>query len=116
MKILKLLDIIINLGLITWFISQKYWADFFDKTITAYFTVGCWQVISMSLHAYMGWFTKKWNIRYIYHLITFIAVVTIPIGSFWILALTAVPMALFYSALCIVEFFKIEKRPLSLLK
>jgi hypothetical protein len=115
MKKIKLIDLAINLGLIGWFLIHKSWNDF-DKLITAYFVVGSWQVISMIVHAYMKWFTKKGSARYIYHWLVFIAIITIPMGSFWVLAFTATPMALFYAILCIVEISSIRPRPLSLLK
>ena len=115
MKKIKLIDLAINLALISWFLFQKCWADF-DKLITAYFVVGGWQVISMLFHAYMKWFTKKGSTRYIYHWLVFIAIITIPIGSFWVLAFTTTPMALFYTTLCLIEILSIKPRPLSLLK
>src|SRR6187549_2424086 len=68
--------------------------------MTGYVVVGCWQIISMGVHAIGGHFTKKWGERYIYHWISFIAVVTIPAGSFWILYLTAPLMAVYYTWLC----------------
>jgi len=115
MKKIKLFDLAFNLGLIGWFLFQKCWTDF-DKMINAYFFVGGWQIISMLFHAYMKWFTKRGSARYIYHWIVFIAVITIPIGSFWILGITATPMAVFYTTLCVVEILSIRPRPLSLLK
>jgi hypothetical protein len=114
-KIIKGLDILINISLISWFLAHNYIHDF-DVKISGNFIVGGWQAISMLLHAMNKWFTAKYSARHIYHWITFIAVITMPIGSFWILLLTAPFMALFYTGLCIVEFTRIEKRPMSLLK
>jgi len=115
MKTIKLFDLFINLTLVGWFLIKRSWTDF-EIMLDAYFIIGSWQVVSMLLHSYLGWFTKKWGARFVYHWITFILLITLPIGSFWILAVTGAPMAIFYSILCIVETCKIKKRPLSLLK
>jgi hypothetical protein len=101
----KLSDWTINIVLIAWFVFQKYWTDF-DIMINAYFIVGGWQVISMVTHALSNWYVRKYNARYIYHWITFISVITMPAGSFWILGVTAPFMALFYTFLCSIELYK----------
>ena len=113
MKYFKLADIFINLALIGWFLTHNWNRDL-DSLTTAYFTVGGWQVISMIVHEFNKWFTVKYNIRYIYHRISLLSVITMPLGSFWILGITAPFMALFYTVLGIVEFFRIKKRPLNL--
>ena len=115
MKIIKGLDILVNISLISWFPAHNYIHDF-DVKFSGNVIVGGWQVIRMLIHAMNKWFTAKYSARHIYHWIMFIAVITMPIGSFWILLLTAPFMALFYTGLCVVEFIRIEKRPLSLLK
>ena len=88
-----------------------------DKSILlSYFIVGGWQVISMLVHIYNSCFTKRWGARFIYHWITFIALVTMPLGSFWVLAVTAPFMAIYYTYLCYKETYVMMQRPISILK
>ena len=115
MRIIKGLDILINISLISWFIVHNYLTNA-DIKIEGYYIVGGWQVISMLMHAMNKWFTAKDSVRYSYHWITLISIITMPFGSFLILFFTAPFMALFYTGLCIVEFTRIKKRPMSLLK
>lgn len=88
-----------------------------DNTfIIGYFVVGGWQVISMIVHAVTGTFTHSRGYRFAYHWIAFISVITMPIGSFWILLFTAPVMAVYYTGLCYTELRKMNERPLSILK
>jgi hypothetical protein len=84
--------------------------------LLGYFVVGGWQVISMLVHVYYNSFTEKKGIRRNYHWITLISLITIPVGSFWILLFTAPFMAVFYTWLCFDEVRKMNQRPLALLK
>ena len=84
--------------------------------LTAYFIVGSWQVFSMIIHACNHWFTYNKGKRYAYHWITLLAVVTIPLGSFWLLIFTAPFMAIFYTYICYEEVYVKMQRPLALLK
>ena len=84
--------------------------------LLGYFVVGGWQVISMLVHVYYHSFTEKKGIRRNYHWITLISLITMPIGSFWILLFTAPLMAVFYTWLCFDEVRKMNQRPLALLK
>ncbi len=84
--------------------------------IIGYFVVGGWQVISMIVHAVTKTFTHSRGYRFVYHWIAFISVITMPIGSFWILLFTAPVMAVYYTGLCYTELKKINERPLSILK
>lgn len=88
-----------------------------DNTfIIGYFVVGGWQVISMIVHAVTGTFIHSRGYRFAYHLIAFISVITMPIGSFWVLLFTAPVMAVYYTGLCYTELRKMNERPLAILK
>ena len=84
--------------------------------IIGYLFIGGWQVISMLAHAYCHSFTEKGSIRRNYHWITFISLITMPIGSFWILLFIAPFMAVFYAWLCYDEVRKMNQRPIDILK
>ncbi len=84
--------------------------------LIGYFVVGGWQVISMLVHGFKHSFTKKWNKRYVYHWITFISLITMPLGSFFILLFAAPIMAVYYAWLCSDEVRKMNERPLAVLK
>jgi hypothetical protein len=120
MKKFKIIDLGISTGLILFFtiyVLVKAKGEIFgDRIFTAYFIIGGWQVISMLVHAVTKTFTYKWGIRLIYHWITFVALIAIPAGSFWILLFTAPFMALFYTWLCYDEIVNKMKRPLAQLK
>jgi len=87
-----------------------------EHILIGYFVVGGWQVVSMLVHALTRTFAHKRGKRYIYHWVTFIALATMPAGSFWILAFTAPFMAIFYTWLCFDEVRKMNQRPLAILK
>ncbi|MDN3657714.1 hypothetical protein QWZ08_18825 [Ferruginibacter paludis] len=84
--------------------------------LTGYFVVGGWQVISMIVHALNHWFTYNKGKRYAYHWITFISIVTMPLGSVVILVFTAPFMAIWYTWICYEEVYIKMQRPLALLK
>lgn len=84
--------------------------------LIGYFVVGGWQVISMLVHVYNRSFTEKRGTRYVYHWITFFSIITMPVGSFFILLFTAPFMAIFYTWLCFDEVRKMNQRPLALLR
>jgi len=119
MKQFKIIDFWINIGLIL----SSVIISFLEKSedflhngfLLGYFIVGGWQVISMLAHAYNRCFTSRWGARYIYHWITFIAVITMP-GSFWVLLYAAPFMAIYYTYLCYKEVYIKMQRPLALLK
>lgn len=115
MKKFKSLDMWVSTGLIAGFaIASLINGD--DTFFIGYFVVGSWHVISMIVHAVNGWFTEKWKPRYVYHWITFISLMTMPMGSFWILLFTAPFMAVYYTWLCYSEVRKMNERPLAILK
>lgn len=84
--------------------------------IIGYFVTGAWQIISMAVHAYSHWFTNRGSDRIIYHWITFIAVITLPLGSFFLLLFAAPFMAAYYTYLCYHEVTVKMQRPLAQLK
>lgn len=115
MKKFKTIDLFINISLIIgfavyWLINQD------DSFFLAYFIVGAWQVISMLFHSYNKCFTYKKGSRYIYHRVTLVSLVTMPLGSFWILLYTAPLMAIYYTYLCYHEVYVKMQRPLAVLK
>lgn len=115
MKKFKKIDVWVSIVLITGFaiatiINRNY------SFMLGYFVVGGWQVISMLVHVYYHSFTEKKSTRRNYHWITFISLITMPIGSFWILLFTAPFMAVFYTWLCFDEVRKMHQRPLAILK
>ncbi len=115
MKKFKQIDSWISVFLIVAFaiatiINQDY------AFLLGYFVVGAWQVISMLVHAYHRIFTYKGGTRYVYHWITLISLVTMPVGSYWILLFTAPFMAVFYMWLCFEEVRKMNQRPLAIFK
>ncbi|UEG50333.1 hypothetical protein LK994_02440 [Ferruginibacter lapsinanis] len=115
MKKFKTIDIYISIVLIVFFLILsliKRNSTFF----VGYFVVGAWQVISMIVHVVKKWFTQKGGVRFVYHWITLISLVTIPIGSFWILLFTAPFMAVFYTWICYKEIYVKMVRPLDQLK
>jgi hypothetical protein len=115
MKQFKTIDLFVNIILIISF--SIYWLIKQDESwITAYFVVGGWQVLSMLYHAYNKCFTYKKGGRYIYHVITFISVITMPLGSVFILFFTAPLMAIYYTCLCYHEVYVKMQRPLAVLK
>jgi hypothetical protein len=114
MKIFKKTDVGVNVVLIT---LSAFYIRSMEDLITSYLFIGGWQVISMLVHAFKSCFTKKWGRRYWYHWITFFCIITMPVGSVWILLFAAPIMALYYLYICWHEtFFKMQDRPLALLK
>lgn len=87
-----------------------------ETLIIGYLVVGGWQVISMLVHAFTRTFTRPKGIRNVYHWISFISVITMPVGSVWVLVFTAPFMAIFYTWLCYEEVKKMNERPLAILK
>ena len=116
MKKLKQIDCWISIALIIVFLILSLINH--DYTfIIGYFIVGGWQVISMIVHAYAGWFNQKNGVRRVYHWITLISLVTMPIGSFYILFFIAPFMAIYYTWICYEEVYvKMQQRPLAQLK
>lgn len=115
MRIYKITDIGISLAMLLIFALRFNSEDRLDWLFDSYFITGAWQSTSMLIHAINSWHTRKGGTRYIYHRIAFVSVITIPLGSYWILAFTAPIMALFYTGLCFLEVRNFEVRPSELL-
>lgn len=116
MKKFKLFDCWLNITLYTGFLISCLATLEGSILITGYFVIGGWQVVSMVIHEYKGWFTEKKSARRNYHWITLISVITFPVGSFVILLFVAPVMAAYYCWLCYDELYVKMQRPLSLLK
>ena len=115
MRKFKKIDVWISIILITGFaiatiINRDY------TFLLGYFVVGGWQVVSIVVHVYYHSFTQKKGIRRNYHWITLISLITMPVGSFWILLFIAPFMAVFYTWLCYREVYIKMRRPLAMLK
>lgn len=116
MRTFKWIDAGLSTVLIIYFMADYTIAQSTERLIFSYFIIGAWQSISMIIHAWNKWYTRKYSVRHIYHWIAFVSVVTMPIGSIWILFFTAPFMAIFYTTLCFHECAAKIKRPLSLIK
>ena len=117
MKTFKKFDLLVSVMLIA--IGMVYdctASNGFEAVILSYFVVGGWQVISMIVHIAGKCFIYRGGARYAYNWVTFISLVTFPLGSFWILFFTAPFMALYYTWQCYDELYIKMRRPLALLK
>jgi|GWRWMinimDraft_15_1066023.scaffolds.fasta_scaffold111733_1 hypothetical protein len=116
MKTIKIIDLGINISLLLISTIENL-LNGTEELVTAYLWAGAWQSLSMIVHASCGWMAPYNKTRYAYHWIAFIAVITMPLGSIWILLFAAPFMALFYTILCVYELkYLYRRRPLSLLK
>lgn len=115
MRKFKKTDAWISIILITGFsIATIIYQDY--TFLIGYFVIGGWQVISMLAHAYNKCFTQKKGARYVYHRITLLSLITMPVGSYLILLFTAPVMAVYYTWMCFDEVRLMNQRPLALLK
>jgi hypothetical protein len=115
MKQFKIIDFWISSLLITGFaIVSVIEMDF--TFLIGYIVVGSWQVISMVVHIIARCFVYKAGARFAYNWITLIALITMPLGSFWVLLFTAPFMAIYYTYLCYKETYVMMQRPISILK
>ena len=115
MRKFKKIDLWISIILITGFAI----ASIINKDFTfmvGYLVVGGWQIISMLTHIAYRSFTERKGVRNIYHWIVLISLITLPIGSLFILYFIAPFMAVFYTAVCFDEVKKMNQRPLAVLK
>lgn len=124
MKKFKTLDawistILIVSSTIISFINHDY------TFLLGYTVVGAWQVISMIVHAFNGWFTESGSKRYTYHRIVVITLMIVLLGFaiypiliylLFILLFVSPFMALYYNWLCFEEVRKMNQRPLAILK
>ncbi len=117
MKRFKQIDILVSAGLITGFTIT---CIFDPGTIfTAYFITGGWQVLSMLVHAFAGWFTEKNSYRVQYHWISGLVITMgiltsiIPVfGIIYLIMLFGAPvMAIIYTLISYNEMKSLSKRP-----
>ncbi len=115
MKKFKTADFFLNSSLIAGF-AIYYLFNQDTDFLTGYFVVGGWQVISMLVHAYHHCFTYKKGSRYYYHRLTLVSILTMPVGSLWLLLFVAPVMAVYYTCICYREVYIKMQRPLAVLK
>ena len=124
MKTFKKADIVISIVLIIIGIGCAIMGEG-DQTIYGYFLVGGWQLISMMIHQFAGWFTEKNNKRYYYHRIVLIVIIATLLGLLLevillvvllVLIFAAPVMALYYTGICYDEVHVKMARPLAPLK
>jgi len=115
MKKFKIFDFWISILLMAIFVVSGLikWNDTF---IRGYYIVGCWQSISMLVHVYNRCFTYKGGARNTYHWVSLFCLLSLPIGSYFLLIFIAPFMAIFYTWLCYIEVTVKMQRPLAVLK
>ncbi|HVZ56936.1 MAG TPA: hypothetical protein VG870_09795 [Chitinophagaceae bacterium] len=114
MKRFKYLDIVVS-----WLCILAFGADYLrggNHLAEGYLVTGGWQSCSMLVHGSRHWFTGRRGLRFYYHWLTVLLLLTFPLGSYWVLWCIAPFLALFYTGLCMWELSRIRPRPLSLLK
>lgn len=89
-------NILLIASLTIWFIIESS----IDYLITAYVVVGSFQVLGMLVHAWKRWFTSIWSLRWLHHWLSFSLLVTMPLGSVWLLLYISPLLALFYLFVC----------------
>lgn len=123
MKKFKLIDTWVSIILI---ISSFLYALIAQNlnSIIGYFVVGGWQIISLAVHAWKGWFTESVG-RSRYHIIISVVACAALCGFIFteilwfvmVILLFAAPfMAIYYICLCYNEVFVKMQRPLAILK
>ena len=123
MKKFKQTDVLISGVLI---IASLGWAftTYDDRFFVGYFVVGGWQVISMLVHAFMGWFSERGSKRFNYQ-VTVLVIIIIALLGFVVYPLLIIYfpllflspfMALWYTWLCYNETYVKMQRPMALLK
>ena len=124
MKKFKKIDIYISILLIAGFTLMSF-VNMDSTFFVGYFVVGGWQLVSMVIHAALGWFTQAYTRRYVYQFIVLGIIVMALSGLVFefLLILLAFPllfaapfMAMYYTWICYYELNTIIKRPLAYLK
>jgi hypothetical protein len=122
MKTFKLIDVWISIILISCFaivcISNS------EFLFYAYFIIGGWQIISMVIHAFTGWFMKKGGARqlYIYTVAIILSLVLLGLFCepfliiFFFLLVGSPILALVYTHICYTELNELKQRELLSLK
>jgi hypothetical protein len=123
MKTFKIIDVYIQMGLITGFAIASI-INYDYTFLVGYFVIGGYQFISMLVHETGNWFMGKGTTRRYYHNITYILVACMALTPFvyvtgivfFVLLFAAPFMAVYYASLCYKETYVYMKRPLSILK
>ncbi len=124
MKKFKKIDIYISILLIAGFTLMSF-VNMDSTFFVGYFVVGGWQLVSMVIHAALGWFTQAYTRRYVYQFIVLGIIVMALSGLVFefLLILLAFPllfaapfMAMYYTWICYYELNTFMKRPLAYLK
>ena len=124
MKKFKKIDCYISILLIAGFTVMSF-VNMDSTFIIGYFVVGGWQVLSILIHAVLGWFTTPYTRRYVYQFIV-LGIVILALSGLvfeFLLVLLAFPLlfvapflAMYYTWICYYELNTIMKRPLAYLK
>ena len=124
MKKFKTLDVWVSIGLMIAY--TVYSLLRLDSTfLCGYFIVGAWQIISMIVHTWKGWFTNKGGARIVYHGTVAVLLILALVGMFvypmlylelFFLLFAAPFMAVYYTRICYQEVYTKMQRPLALLK
>ncbi len=124
MKTYKLIDFWVSAGLIAVFLIAALIK--LDETfLFGYCIVGAWQIISMLVHIWSGWFTEKGSSRYNYHMLVIILSLIYLSGFIfyaflfvlmYLMVFAAPIMAVYYTCLCYNEIYVKMIRPLAVLK
>lgn len=116
MKLFKQFEFYGNIILISSFAIWFMISQSLEPAITAYCIVGAFQVMGMIVHTWNGWFTSAWSIRWIYHWLSFGLIVTMPLGSVWLLMYISPILALAYLLICGRELRALKLKELVHLK
>jgi hypothetical protein len=116
MKLFKQFEFYGNILLISSFAIWFLISNSLESVLTSYFIVGAFQVVGMIIHAWNRWFTSAWSIRWVYHWLSFVLLVTMPIGSVWLLVYISPLLALLYVFICGRELKAIKLKELVHLK
>jgi uncharacterized membrane protein len=124
MKRVKKIDFEINAALIVLSVVFAFLAKG-AAFLVGYFVVGTWQIISITIHYYKGWFCDKGTKRRNYQTTVIIVLISVVMGfiikpilvviAFTLLFL-APAMAVYYAIICYEETYLQMRRPLYFLK
>jgi hypothetical protein len=122
MKAFKLIDLVINMLLVIFFLFA--WPARIVSFCTLLLVMWGWQLFSMIVHETMGWFMQKDSDRRVYHWVAIAAGCTLLLANFipvllilfGLLLLCAPILSIMYTILCYEECRRIGRRPLSYLK
>ena len=117
MKTFKELDCGINVGLLVVLTIWTLIHPSLEMLITSYCIVGAWQVISMVVHTFSGWFLKRNGARIYYQRFTAIILASIVVGFtvvpyflfvFYFLLVASPFLAVSYTLICFEELKQLK--------